>query len=115
MRGFLALLAVALVAAIVFTTTRSRERAPEGAPAPPAVAKDLHGLPASRFLIEHDRFIASTDPRVVPAEDARWLEPGSEVFGVVLDGVARAYPIPMIAYHHVVNDRLAGIPIAVTY
>ncbi len=101
-----------IVAMIVFTTGNSRED-PYGQPAKKQGL--LHGLPASRFLIDHDRFIASTDPRVVPAEDARWLEAGSEVFGVVLDGEARAYPIPMIAYHHVVNDRLAGIPVAVTY
>jgi len=114
MRAVLLLIIIALVIAIVLVGGRTREETP-AAPKPPAEQEQLHGLPASRFLIEHDRFIAATDPRVVAAEDARWLEAGSEVFGVVIDGEARAYPIPMIAYHHVVNDRLAGIPIAVTY
>ena len=114
MRAVLLLIIAGLVAAIVVVAKRSPE-APAGVPQPPVEQDELHGLPASRFLIDHDRFIASTDPRVVAAEDVRWLDAGSEVFGVVLDGQARAYPIPMIAYHHVVNDRLAGLPVAVTY
>jgi len=71
--------------------------------------------PFSQFLLRHDKFLPATDPATVPAAEANWLRPGDEVFGVVLGDVARAYPIPMLAYHHVVNDVLAGIPIAVTY
>jgi len=69
----------------------------------------------SRFYIEHDRFLPSTDPKTVPGKRARFLNPESEVFGVVVDGQARAYPVSMISYHHVVNDVIHGIPIAVTY
>ncbi len=114
-RAFLVVLMLSLIVAMVaFTITNSRDD-PDPEPDVPAVAEELHGLPRSRFLIEHDRFIAATDPRVVFAVEARWLHADSEVFGVVLDGKARAYPVPMIAYHHVVNDRLAGTPITVTY
>jgi hypothetical protein len=28
---------------------------------------------------------------------------------------ARAYPISQMAYHHVLNDVVNGVPIAVTY
>jgi hypothetical protein len=28
---------------------------------------------------------------------------------------ARAYPISEMAYHHVLNDVVAGLPVAVTY
>jgi hypothetical protein len=34
---------------------------------------------------------------------------------VSLNGDARAYPISQMAYHHVLNDTVAGVPIAVTY
>jgi hypothetical protein len=67
------------------------------------------------FFIEHDRFLAATDPPTLPAAEAEFLLPGDEVFGVVVKRRARAYPVTMIAYHHVVNDVIAGIPIAVTY
>ena len=28
---------------------------------------------------------------------------------------ARAYPISEMAYHHIVNDVVGGVPVAVTY
>ena len=34
---------------------------------------------------------------------------------VARDGAAIAYPIRQLAYHHIVNDRLAGQPIVATY
>ena len=34
---------------------------------------------------------------------------------VTLGGESRAYPIREMGYHHVVNDRLHGLPIVVTY
>jgi hypothetical protein len=37
------------------------------------------------------------------------------VIGVVIDGVARAYPTRILALHEVFNDTLAGTPIVVTY
>jgi len=37
------------------------------------------------------------------------------VLGVALGTDARAYPVRALAYHHVVNDVLAGEPIVATY
>jgi hypothetical protein len=37
------------------------------------------------------------------------------ILAVRLGGEARAYPISQMAYHHVLNDVVAGVPIAVTY
>jgi hypothetical protein len=37
------------------------------------------------------------------------------VIAVKFGADARAYPILQMAYHHIVNDTVAGIPIAVTY
>ena len=37
------------------------------------------------------------------------------VMAVQFNGDARAYPIREMAYHHVVNDVVGGVPIAVTY
>jgi hypothetical protein len=86
--------------------------------APPKTADGgarLGPYPLSQFYIEHDRFLAATDPRTVFAEEATWLQADDEVFGIVIEGQARAYPVPMISYHHVVNDVLRGIPVAITY
>jgi hypothetical protein len=43
------------------------------------------------------------------------LADGDVVFGVARDGVARAYPQAILAHHEIVNDRIAGDPVAVTY
>ena len=72
-------------------------------------------FPRSQFYLERDRFYPVNDPETVPAAEATYLRHDDEVFGVVVNGQARAYPVPMISYHHVVNDVIGGIPIAVTY
>jgi hypothetical protein len=40
---------------------------------------------------------------------------GDEHLLAVNLGSARAYPIRTLSYHHIVNDYLGGVPIAVTY
>jgi hypothetical protein len=40
---------------------------------------------------------------------------GDMVLAVELNGDAAAYPIRQIAYHHVVQDTIGGIPVLVTY
>ena len=46
---------------------------------------------------------------------ASQLDPKEMVLAVRLGPDARAYPISQMAYHHVLNDMVAGVPIAVTY
>jgi hypothetical protein len=72
-------------------------------------------FPASHFFVARDLFLPAFEPETVPADDADFLEPYDEVFGVVVNGQARAYPITMISYHHVVNDVIREAPIAVAY
>jgi hypothetical protein len=43
------------------------------------------------------------------------LDPDDMVLALNLHGARRAYPIRQIAYHHIVNDTLGGIPIVATY
>jgi hypothetical protein len=75
----------------------------------------LGPYPRSEFFLAHDRFLAADDPRTVPAAQAAFLRDDDEVFGIVVAERARAYAISMLAYHHVVNDVVAGTPVAVTY
>ena len=62
-----------------------------------------------------DRLFSADDPATVPAREARFLKDDDEVLGLVIRGKARAYAVTMLSYHHVVNDVIAGIPVAVTY
>ena len=47
--------------------------------------------------------------------DARFVSEGDMVLSVELNGDAAAYPIRQVAYHHVVQDTIGGIPVLVTY
>ncbi len=47
--------------------------------------------------------------------DAPFVEEGDKVLAVEINGEAVAYPIRQMAYHHVVNDVVGGVPITATY
>jgi Protein of unknown function (DUF3179) len=47
--------------------------------------------------------------------DAVKVDPDDKVLAVKLGSEARAYPIRTMGYHHIVNDTVGGVPIAVTY
>ena len=49
------------------------------------------------------------------AEADDWLRPKEPVILFEIDGEARAYPLQILIWHEIVNDELAGIPIAVTF
>lgn len=60
-------------------------------------------------------FAPQTTLAHVDAAQATFVEPDDLVMAVTRQGVAIAYPIRQLAYHHVVNDLVAGEPIAATY
>jgi len=49
------------------------------------------------------------------AASASKLDKGEMILQVRFGADARAYPIREMAYHHIVNDVVGGIPVAVTY
>jgi nucleoside recognition membrane protein YjiH len=59
----------------------------------------FHPLPGPQFL----------------AQSESKLDPKEMIMSVRLGGDDRAYPISQMAYHHVLNDVVGGVPIAVTY
>jgi hypothetical protein len=54
------------------------------------------------------------EPRFVTASEAR-LDPGDLVIGFHHEGEARAYPQKILAHHEIVNDRVGGLNVAITY
>lgn len=56
------------------------------------------------------------DPSFVSIDAARsWIEPQEPVIALVMEGEARAYPLQILTFHEVVNDRVGGVPVAVTF
>lgn len=60
------------------------------------------------------RFVPLDQPSYVSLAEAQ-LPPETRVIGVTVGGEARAFPIRLMAYHHVVNDQIGGENVAVTY
>src|ERR1019366_4158685 len=43
------------------------------------------------------------------------VDADDKVLAVRIGAVAHAYPVRIMGYHHIVNDQVADVPIAVTY
>jgi len=54
-------------------------------------------------------------PRFAATSAASFVEPDDVVLAVAVGGDAAAYPVRQLAYHHVVNDTIGGVPAVVTY
>jgi uncharacterized protein DUF3179 len=55
------------------------------------------------------------DARFVGAPAASFVERRDMVLAVLRNEDAAAYPVRQLAYHHLVNDSLGGVPIVATY
>ncbi len=56
-----------------------------------------------------------TEPSMIPAQEAEYLMPEDRVIGVHFHGIARAYPLRILAWHECVNDCIESTYYAVTY
>ncbi|MBL4806495.1 MAG: DUF3179 domain-containing protein [Rhodobacteraceae bacterium] len=65
--------------------------------------------------VQKDQIPAIDNPLFIPVADADHLKPTEPVIGVVIDGVAKAYPLQVLMWHEIVNDVIAGVPITVTF
>ena len=82
---------------------------------------DLSGALVERELIRRggpprDGIPSIDDPTFTGADGAnRWLDDDARVLGIELDGVTRAYPVPILDWHEIVNDRIGDRPLLVTW
>lgn len=58
---------------------------------------------------------AVDNPSVTNADDANWLEDDDIVFGLVINGDARAYPRQIMEVREMVNDTLGGRDLGIPY
>jgi Protein of unknown function (DUF3179) len=54
-------------------------------------------------------------PRYTRAEDVDFLQDREPVIELTVDGDSRAYPLQILTWHEIVNDRLGDTPVAVTF
>jgi hypothetical protein len=55
------------------------------------------------------------NPKFVPADKANFVSDDDLVIGLRLNGETRAYPLSIMVWHEIVNDKLGDTPVAVTY
>jgi hypothetical protein len=67
---------------------------------------------ASTDVLRKDGIPSIDEPEF---DDSGNVEPEDPVFGVEIDGEARAYPQDILAQHEIVNDTVGGKNVAVTY
>ena len=68
----------------------------------------------SRVNVYEVMFHRVDAPAFEPVAESR-LDADEKILAVQLAGTARAYPVRALAYHHVVNDSVDGVPIVATY
>ena len=58
---------------------------------------------------------AADNPPVTDAKSAKWIDDDDIVFGIVLNGEARAYPRQIMEVREMVNDTLGGRDLGIPY
>jgi Protein of unknown function (DUF3179) len=54
-------------------------------------------------------------PTLIAADDATYLKSDDLVFGVSINGDARAYPLRIMGWHEMFNEVIGGVPVALAY
>lgn len=74
----------------------------------------LAAAAGSRINLFEEMFAPLAGPEFVAVAGAP-LPADEVVMTVHVGDVARAYPVRIMAYHHILNDELGGVPLVVTY
>ncbi|NOZ29310.1 MAG: DUF3179 domain-containing protein [Chloroflexi bacterium] len=93
---------------------------------PPAGAEEEFTTDFTRHTVSYreilsggppkDGIPAIDEPRFVGVEEAdAWLEPREPVILLQVGDDVRAYPIQILIWHEIVNDRVGNVPVVVTF
>lgn len=78
----------------------------------PAAAQDYEII----TLLGFDAIPAILAPEfVAPSEARQWMSPDEQVIGLSVNGDRRAYSVPTLSRHEIVNDTVGGEPVAITW
>lgn len=67
-------------------------------------------------VLGYDAIPAILEPEFAEAMEAEeWMAPSEHVIGLSINGDHRAYSIPLMSRHEIVNDTVGGKPVAVTW
>ncbi len=81
----------------------------------PGVARDIRLEEIAWGGVRKDGIPALTNPKLIAAAEAKYLWPNELVFGVSINGDARAYPLRIMDWHEMFNDIVGGVPVSLAY
>ena len=110
-------------------------QAAEARSAPPPVNREKHNVPLDKVVFDtfngsfvrlseaSPRTIARLRDAIRPIYKPRyegpgggaWLDPDDLVIGIAGEDGAFAYPLKILNFHEIVNDRIGGIPVLISY
>ena len=67
------------------------------------------------YQVPRDRIKAIDAPAFIAAAEATYVPDATPVIGVAVNGESRAYPVAVLSRSEIVNDRIRGRAIAVTW
>ena len=65
--------------------------------------------------VPKDGIPALVNPTHIAPDEATYLQDGELMFGVEINGDARAYPLRIMDWHEMFNDVVGGVPVALAY
>jgi hypothetical protein len=121
--GLLALFLLLLAACAAAEETAVSSPIPTTASVADTLDPPPERLPADRYdqyqmvtLLPRDAIRAIDYPEFYTAAEANdFYDPDELIMGVVFNGDARAYSVPLLSSHEIVNDTVGGVKIAVTW
>ena len=77
-----------------------------------------HAVPLDEIIsggVPKDAIPSIDDPIFAPASEVENLREREPVIRLEVAGEVKAYPLRILTWHEIVNDVIAGVPVAVTY
>jgi hypothetical protein len=89
----------------------------------PGFADFMHDEAESLIRVEEimwggvrvDGIPALDNAEMLPGDLAEYVTPEEPVFGIFLNGDARAYPLRIMDWHEMANDVVGGVPVSLSY
>jgi len=65
--------------------------------------------------VDVDGIPSLDNPKMIRADQADYMKKDDLIFGVKINGDARAYPLRIMGWHEMFNDTIGGVPVALAY
>lgn len=63
-----------------------------------------------------DGIPAINNPKFIPSDEADlWIDPDEPIISFQLNGTVRAYPLQILIWHEIVNDKFEDTPVLITF